>query len=883
MVTGRVTRTAQPSDRARRRCVRRWSTIGAWPAARPGPPWRRRTPRAVRSTMPSWPRPQPPASGSSRSTPTARSPGATRPTGCTDGRAGGGCARSTTSCGGSPRPTRPACGRRTSCSSRSPSSSCATRCAPTRARHASSCCTRSGPASRWCTALPCARPPADAAVVRGAAARAARASWSTSATVRAPATTTSLPAYATQLDDDLTTTPVTRISAVRDDDDTVAEDAWPSDPPTVPAVGTEVDADVDPVGDTDGDGDLSSTLLASVTPPASRARCSRPPPTSSSSSTSRRGASSPWPASTPTPPTLLEQHRRATRRRARHHPARGAHRAPGRPGADARVEGDPRRRSAADDVSTTELRFALARRLALARAARLGVRRPTTTGRVREVVILVRDVHERIEAGLLLAERERAFREVFDSSPVGLAVLDDHGRFVAVNDAFCRLVGRTRENVRSTVYEALLHHEDRAAAVVARVAAYGGGRGGHGHRASAAALGRHGDLGAHPLVGDRVRPRAAHAALGRGRDLGEGGRGPAAPRRAARSADRPAQPAAHRRPHRARARPRAAHRHAPRAVLHRPRRPQARQRHASVAAPGRRRPHHAASPRRSAAACATPTRSAASAATSSSSSARTPGDDATVRDLGERILAAVRTPCRHRHRDGAGRREHRRRRARRARDRRAADRPRRQRDVPREGPRAALASCTPTPSTTATALDLADGAAVATRCGCTTARSSRSRPVRCSVSRPCSAASTPERGLAAGPPGGRGAGVRRRASSRWCSGGWPRRWPTSAPSRRSRAEHLSVWLSLPARTALAASTRRALEAAVLGVDGDASTAPTLVLGLHQRDVAALMRRHSLLRHLGELTSIGPDRRRRRRLHRRCGPPRHAAQPSTPRP
>ena len=62
-------------------------------------------------------------------------------------------------------------------------------------------------------------------------------------------------------------------------------------------------------------------------------------------------------------------------------------------------------------------------------------------GSVLEAIVLVRDVHERVEASLLLAERERAFREVFDVSPVGLAVVDDQGRFSAVNDAFCRLYG----------------------------------------------------------------------------------------------------------------------------------------------------------------------------------------------------------------------------------------------------------------------------------------------------------------------------------------------------------------------------------------------------------------------------------------------------------
>jgi diguanylate cyclase (GGDEF)-like protein/PAS domain S-box-containing protein len=87
---------------------------------------------------------------------------------------------------------------------------------------------------------------------------------------------------------------------------------------------------------------------------------------------------------------------------------------------------------------------------------------------VREVVLIVRDVHERVEASHRLADSERAFREVFDASPIGLAVLDDNGRFTDVNDAFCKLVGRTREAVLATVYEALLHPQDRAAAVISR-------------------------------------------------------------------------------------------------------------------------------------------------------------------------------------------------------------------------------------------------------------------------------------------------------------------------------------------------------------------------------------------------------------------------------
>ncbi len=94
--------------------------------------------------------------------------------------------------------------------------------------------------------------------------------------------------------------------------------------------------------------------------------------------------------------------------------------------------------------------------------------RRDSAGDVCDVVIVVRDVHDRVTSTHRIVESERAFREVFDASPVGLAVLDDTGRFTDVNDAFCRLVGRTREGVLVTVYEALLHPQDRAAAVITR-------------------------------------------------------------------------------------------------------------------------------------------------------------------------------------------------------------------------------------------------------------------------------------------------------------------------------------------------------------------------------------------------------------------------------
>ena len=62
----------------------------------------------------------------------------------------------------------------------------------------------------------------------------------------------------------------------------------------------------------------------------------------------------------------------------------------------------------------------------------------------------------------------QAFRALFDASPSGLAELRGDGTFVRVNEAFGRLVGRTWDSLRDTVFEALVHHEDRATVFVSR-------------------------------------------------------------------------------------------------------------------------------------------------------------------------------------------------------------------------------------------------------------------------------------------------------------------------------------------------------------------------------------------------------------------------------
>ncbi len=506
-----------------------------------------------------------------------------------------------------------------------------------------------------------------------------------------------------------------------------------------------------------------------------------------------------------------------------------------------------------DEVRTVELRFALEGgwRWRELRASAFVV---DDSDRLREVVILVRDVHERIEAGLLLAERERAFREVFDSSPVGLAVLDDDGRFEAVNDAFCRLVGRTRENVQSTVYEALLHHEDRAAAVVAR--ARRTTEGGmataterrllrsdgtviwvrtrsseieydHEHRTLLSVE----DVTSSKAVEDRLRHDALHDSL------------TGLPNR--------------------------------RLIVDRTERALSRSRRTGTRLalffidlddlkrvndthPWQHRAGDvlitsvAAAIRESLRDTDTLGRLGGDEFVAICEDA---GDEATVRDLGDRILAAVRTPIL----IGA--------------------------ETVQVG--ASIGVAIPDEHESAEQLlgradaamyrAKADGGSRVERADAETQRepgldlhAALERDELRVHYRPVVSLATgavlgveavircehPERGWL---PEQEirdaldtGAGVL--PVVHWSLAKAVTDVKTVSPTR---AEHLSVWLSMPARAALAASTRRALETALVEGDGSSTSAPTLVLGLHQRDVSTLMRRHTLLRHLGDLTSAGP--------------------------
>lgn len=60
-------------------------------------------------------------------------------------------------------------------------------------------------------------------------------------------------------------------------------------------------------------------------------------------------------------------------------------------------------------------------------------------------------------------ESETLLRQGFDASPIGMALTHPlDGRYVRVNDAFCRLVGRTRNELLGLAFEDVTHPDDAA-------------------------------------------------------------------------------------------------------------------------------------------------------------------------------------------------------------------------------------------------------------------------------------------------------------------------------------------------------------------------------------------------------------------------------------
>ena len=67
----------------------------------------------------------------------------------------------------------------------------------------------------------------------------------------------------------------------------------------------------------------------------------------------------------------------------------------------------------------------------------------------------VRDVSERHAAEMALRSSETLFRSVWENSVDGMRLTDENGVIVAVNDAFCRLIGMSQEQLEGKFFSVI--------------------------------------------------------------------------------------------------------------------------------------------------------------------------------------------------------------------------------------------------------------------------------------------------------------------------------------------------------------------------------------------------------------------------------------------
>lgn len=83
-------------------------------------------------------------------------------------------------------------------------------------------------------------------------------------------------------------------------------------------------------------------------------------------------------------------------------------------------------------------------------------------GRRLGAVLVLRDASTRVAQEAQLRASEARFRNAFDYAPLGMALVSFAGEFIQVNDALCKLLGLTRDELRGLTHTGLTHPEDRA-------------------------------------------------------------------------------------------------------------------------------------------------------------------------------------------------------------------------------------------------------------------------------------------------------------------------------------------------------------------------------------------------------------------------------------
>jgi anti-anti-sigma factor len=90
------------------------------------------------------------------------------------------------------------------------------------------------------------------------------------------------------------------------------------------------------------------------------------------------------------------------------------------------------------------------------------VARMAPDGEVDFYATIARDMTRERAAEVALRESEERFRIAFEQAPIGIALLDLEGGFVQVNDAYCKTLRRTREELLALGPLAITHADDIA-------------------------------------------------------------------------------------------------------------------------------------------------------------------------------------------------------------------------------------------------------------------------------------------------------------------------------------------------------------------------------------------------------------------------------------
>lgn len=83
-------------------------------------------------------------------------------------------------------------------------------------------------------------------------------------------------------------------------------------------------------------------------------------------------------------------------------------------------------------------------------------------GRRLGAVLVLRDAAARVAQEAQLRESEARFRNAFDHAPLGMALVSFAGEFIQVNDAMCKLLCLSRDELHGVTHIGLTHPEDRA-------------------------------------------------------------------------------------------------------------------------------------------------------------------------------------------------------------------------------------------------------------------------------------------------------------------------------------------------------------------------------------------------------------------------------------